>query len=145
MKNKFLLLLFISILSTVTLQAQKKNIMDLLISHQWVNKEQNYFVKFDMKNFYQFENLEDLGLGKRLVTHKFYLSDTNNFIKGNKYNKIDFKENLIGKVQNGIYIITPHRAIWIIEISENLLTILADAPGAKRETLFPYYGEFPKE
>lgn len=124
---------------------QKKSTMDLLTAHAWVNKDQTVYVKFDKENFYNYSNLKKYGYKESFYTYKYYLNDNPNFIKGNKYNKIDFKENLVGKVLNGNYFITSGRSFWIIEISENSLTFIALALGALRETFVPYYGDFPKE
>lgn len=145
----YLIMIIVGALSFNGIQAQTNTTMHLLTQHAWANEDKTHIVKFDKENFYSFSNLEKFNLGKTSVIHKYYLSNTPDYIEaevlGNKYNKVAFKEPLVGKVQNGIYFMTPHRAFWIEKISETSLIFIADAPSAIRQVLVPYYGEFPKE
>lgn len=144
MKQHTYFLIILSLFVCFSIHAQeKKSTMDLLTAHAWVTKDSTEYVKFDKETFYNYCNFKKWGYKESYYTYKYYISDNSNFIKGNKYNKIDFKEELIGKVQNGNYFITSVRSFWIIEISENSLTIIALALGAIRLSFVPYYGEFP--
>lgn len=141
MKQYSFLIILASIVSINSIYAQNKSTMDLLTAYAWVNTDQTYFVKFDKENYY-YSNLEKYGYKKSSGSYKYYLSDTNNFVKGYK---IDFKENLIGKIHNGIYIITPYRPYWTSKVSSDSLIFVAEALSAPKHVLMPYYGEFPKE
>jgi len=140
MKRHYFLIALLSIISFNYVQAQKKTTMDLLTAHAWVNSDSTYFVKFDNEIFYSYSN--HVGLKRVSNSRNYYLSNTDNFIP--ESTKIDFKTSLIGKVQNGMYIITSNRVFWIKEISENSLIFIATAHGGPLLEMVPYYGVFPE-